>query len=62
MELHVIKEDQELTHIALAGRLDLPGVQSIEKAFSEHAEGEGSPRWLISPKWPSWAPRAYGCS
>ncbi|MBM4121212.1 MAG: STAS domain-containing protein [Nitrospira sp.] len=43
MELRVLKIDSNLTHLALVGRLDLPGVQSIEATFVELTEGRGKP-------------------
>jgi anti-anti-sigma factor len=43
MELRVVKQDPELTHIALVGRLDVPGVQSIEDKFFEHTASRGKP-------------------
>lgn len=43
MELRVVKQDTELTHIALTGRLDVPGVQSIEETFFEQTGTRGKP-------------------
>jgi len=33
MEMTVLRADDELTHVSLSGRLDLPGVQAIELKF-----------------------------
>jgi anti-sigma B factor antagonist len=43
MELRVVKQDQDLTHIALVGRLDVPSVQIIEEKFLEQTAGRGKP-------------------
>ena len=43
MELRVLKEAPDLTHVALEGRLDVPGVQTIEETFFEHTAGRGKP-------------------
>src|SRR6185295_7977378 len=43
MELRVVKQDQDLTHIALVGRLDVPSVQIIEEQFLEQTAGRGKP-------------------
>lgn len=36
MELNVIEEADNLTHLVLVGRLDLAGVQKVELAFVTH--------------------------
>ena len=43
MELRKIRQDGELTHVALVGRLDVPGVQSIEDTFIEQTANRGKP-------------------
>lgn len=40
-ELRVIKQEPDLIHVALAGRLDLLGVQSVEQTFGELTEKQG---------------------
>ena len=43
MELRVVKQDRDLTHVALVGRLDVPGVQAVEAAFLEQTARRGKP-------------------
>jgi anti-anti-sigma factor len=43
MTLRVIGENDALTHIALAGRLDLPGFEAIHSTFMEHTADRGKP-------------------
>lgn len=35
MEMKIIEQSEDLSHVALVGRLDIMGVQQIEKAFLE---------------------------
>ena len=43
MELRVVKQDRDLTHVALVGRLDVPSVQTIEQTFLENTAARGKP-------------------
>ncbi|OGV54430.1 MAG: hypothetical protein A2017_03900 [Lentisphaerae bacterium GWF2_44_16] len=43
MELIKLKEDNELSHIALSGRLDVNGVQQIEQSFMAATALRGKP-------------------
>ncbi|OHB56967.1 MAG: hypothetical protein A2Y12_20740 [Planctomycetes bacterium GWF2_42_9] len=43
MELIKLREDDEFTHIALSGRLDVNGVQQIEQSFTAATAGRGKP-------------------
>jgi anti-anti-sigma factor len=43
MELRMLREDDELTHVALVGRLDLAGVQEIEVPFTAHTATRRKP-------------------
>jgi anti-anti-sigma factor len=41
MELRVIAQEPNLTHVALIGRLDVPGVQTIEEEFLRQTAARG---------------------
>jgi anti-sigma B factor antagonist len=41
MELRIVKQDGDLTHVALVGRLDVPGVQTIEEEFLQQTAVRG---------------------
>ncbi len=43
MELNVIKEDEEITHLALKGRMDLLGSENIELKFTAHTVSRRKP-------------------
>jgi anti-anti-sigma factor len=43
MEVKVLRSDDQLTHLALAGRLDLIGVQQIEMTFTVHTASRHKP-------------------
>ncbi|MEW6354869.1 MAG: STAS domain-containing protein [Planctomycetota bacterium] len=43
MELKVIKENETVTHVALAGRLDIAGVQDVEGAFIDRIAARRKP-------------------
>ena len=43
MELITLREDDELTHIALSGRLDVSGVQQVERPFAALTAARGKP-------------------
>jgi anti-anti-sigma factor len=43
MELTVIRTDDELTHLSLVGRLDLPGVQAVELKFLAYTASRKKP-------------------
>ena len=43
MELRVITENDSITHIALKGRLDMMGVNTVELAFTAHAAARRKP-------------------
>jgi anti-anti-sigma factor len=42
-ELKIIETDDELTHLALAGRLDSEGVQAVELRFSSYTGARRKP-------------------
>lgn len=43
MELRVVRQDRDLTHVTLTGRLDVPGVQAIEQSFMAQTAERGKP-------------------
>ncbi len=43
MELRVVKQERDFTHVALVGRLDAPGVQAIEAEFLEQTANREKP-------------------
>lgn len=43
MELCVITENDEITHLALKGRLDLLGVNAVDLSFTAHAASRRKP-------------------
>lgn len=43
MELQVIRTDEEVTHIALVGRMDHNGVQAVEAEFNAVVAGRAKP-------------------
>ena len=43
MNMRVVSEHDDLTHIALEGRLDTAGVQDIELKFLAHTASRGKP-------------------
>ena len=43
MELSLIRADDELTHLTLNGRLDLPGVQAVELKFLAYTASRKKP-------------------
>lgn len=46
MEMQVVRADDDLTHLSLAGRLDIAGVDSIEEEFMKVAAERGKPLLL----------------
>ena len=43
MELKIIRSDDQVTHVALVGKLDLAGVQQIEMKFTAAVASRGKP-------------------
>lgn len=43
LEIRVHRKDDQVTHLALAGRLDALGVQQIELAFTAHTASRRKP-------------------
>ncbi len=43
MELKTIRSDDQVTHVALVGKLDLAGVQQIEMKFTAAVASRGKP-------------------
>lgn len=43
MQIRVFQADEELTHVALQGRMDSPNVQRIENGFLALTAGRGKP-------------------
>ncbi len=43
MELKIIRSDEQVTHVALNGKLDLAGVQQIEMKFTTVVASRGKP-------------------
>jgi anti-anti-sigma factor len=43
MELKIIRSDDQVTHVALIGKLDLAGVQQIEMKFTAAVAARGKP-------------------
>ncbi len=43
MELEMIRQDEELTHVALVGAFDIRGVEEIKKEFLECTVGRAKP-------------------
>ncbi|MEW5722942.1 MAG: STAS domain-containing protein [Thermodesulfobacteriota bacterium] len=43
MELRILRADDEVTHLALAGRLDMVGVHEIRERFNRETVGRGRP-------------------
>ena len=43
MEINVISEDEQITDIALSGRLDIAGMHEIELKFIAHTASRGKP-------------------
>ncbi len=43
MELKIIRSDDHVTHVVLAGKLDLAGVQQIEMKFTAVVASRGKP-------------------
>ncbi|MBI4228903.1 MAG: STAS domain-containing protein [Deltaproteobacteria bacterium] len=43
MELNVIREDDELTHLGVTGRMDLVGLEAMELKFTAHTVSRRKP-------------------
>ena len=43
MELHVIREDDELTHLAIKGKMDIMGLVGMELKFTAHTVSRRKP-------------------
>ncbi|MBU4200468.1 MAG: STAS domain-containing protein [Verrucomicrobia bacterium] len=43
MGLIIVQETSELSHVALSGRLDAPGVEELEEEFFAHTESRRLP-------------------
>lgn len=43
MEMMVIKEDEELTHVKLSGRVDLEGIGDLDLDFTKHTVARRRP-------------------
>jgi anti-sigma B factor antagonist len=43
MELNVIREDDELTHVSLKGRMDMMGLEGMELKFTAHTVSRRKP-------------------
>lgn len=43
MELNVIREDDELTHLGITGRMDLVGLEGMELKFTAHTVSRRKP-------------------
>lgn len=43
MELNVIREDDELTHLGIKGRMDTVGVEGMELKFTAHTASRRKP-------------------
>ncbi len=43
MQMTIIREDETLTHVALAGAMDVHGVTQIESEFISHTAARGKP-------------------
>ncbi len=43
MGLTLVQETETLSHVALTGRLDAPGVEALEKSFLAHTAARGKP-------------------
>jgi len=43
MEFKIIRSDDQVTHVALAGKFDLAGVQQIEMKFTAAVASRGKP-------------------
>ncbi len=43
MELNVIREDEEIIHLALKGRMDLLGLENMELKFTAHTVSRQKP-------------------
>lgn len=43
MEIIIIREDEDISHIALSGRLDIKGVEEAELKFTAHTSSKSKP-------------------